>query len=79
VQVSYRGHEITVVREKCLAGYPMVYYGIFRESDDFECTSGCSAGEDKIHDFVRYLKARVDEELASPNPWGENDSAHPMD
>ncbi len=71
----YRGHEIEAKREKCLAGYPLLYYSVFRVSDGLECLSGYTTGSDKVEDFVGYLKARVDNELEFDQPWsGEFDA-----
>lgn len=69
MKVSYRGHEINVYREKCLAGYKLLYYSVFRESDQFECTSGYSEGCDTVRYWIKYLKERIDEELTKKKPW----------
>lgn len=74
MKAKYRGHEISVWREKCLAGYPLLYYSIFRCSDGYECTSGYSEGSDKVSDFMGYMKERIDAELADADPWLEKSS-----
>lgn len=76
MKVSYRGHEIDAHREKCLAGYSLLYFSVFRESDGYECVSDYTTGSDTARDMVGYLKARVDEELASADPWGEKEAAN---
>lgn len=73
MRTVYRGHEITVTREKSMMGETMLFYGIFRQADGFECDSGFSSGGDTVRDMVNGFKKRVDEELASADPWGEND------
>lgn len=71
MKTVYRGHEIDAHREKCLAGYRLLYFSVFRASDGYECLSSFSTGDDKPADMIEYLKQRVDAELASPNPWDE--------
>lgn len=71
MRAIYRGHEIKVWRERCMAGYPLLYYSIFRESDGYECTSGFTEGADTVRDFLGYMRERVDAELADPDPWLE--------
>lgn len=71
MKVVYKGYEIDVRREKCMAGGPMLYYSIFRVSDGYECTSGVTEDESRVQTYVGYMKARVDAELAEDDPWGE--------
>lgn len=73
MKTIYRGHEIEAKREKCLAGYKLLYFSVFRVEDGYECTSGYTTGDDTVKDFTDHLKKRVDAELASSNPWGEKD------
>lgn len=73
MKVSYRGHEIDAHREKCLAGYSLLYFSVYRESDGLECVCGYEDSAEKTRDMVEILKRRVDAELASPNPWSEVD------
>lgn len=72
MKVSYRGHEIKVTREKCMAGYPLLYFSIFRESDLFECMSGYEDSAETVRDKVKQLCERVDAELLEEDPWMEN-------
>jgi hypothetical protein len=71
MKLIYKGHEITVTRERSMAGYSMLYYSVFRESDGYECDSGFSDSDDTVKDFVDMMKERVDAELAEDDPWGE--------
>ncbi|MBO9380217.1 hypothetical protein GG804_25965 [Sphingomonas histidinilytica] len=73
MKTVYRGHEITVTRERCLGGWDQLYYSIFRQSDGYECTSGHTEDESPVPVFVGYMKERVDAELADPDPWGESE------
>ena len=70
MKVVYRGHEIEVTREKCLGGWSELYTSVFRLSDGLECVCAVEDSEEKVVDQVRYMKERIDEELASENPWG---------
>jgi len=71
MKITYRGYEIEAHREKCMAGYSLLYYSIFRESDGFECTSGFQDSSETVPDMINLLKGRVDAELLDPDPWGE--------
>jgi hypothetical protein len=73
MKVIYRGHEIDVRRDKCMAGYSMLYYSIFRVSDWYECTSGFTEDSSTVHQYIKYMKERIDAELADVNPWGEKE------
>lgn len=70
-KVIYRGHEISVERQKSMAGYGLLYYSISRQSDGFECLSDYQDSTEKIRDMIAYLKIRVDDELESLDPWDE--------
>jgi hypothetical protein len=72
MKVFYKGHEINVVKDKCLGGWEQTDYSIFRVSDGFECTSGFADTSDSVRETIKYLKERVDEELKSDDPWGES-------
>ncbi|HZJ99495.1 MAG TPA: hypothetical protein VFC79_05795 [Tissierellaceae bacterium] len=69
MKVVYRGHEIEVTREKCLGGWSELYTSVFRLSDGLECICSVEDSAEKIVDQVRYMKERIDEELALENPW----------
>jgi len=70
---SYRGHEIEAHREESLAGFDLLYWSIFRESDGYECDSGFTYDDSLAADYVDLLKQRVDAELNDENPWRERD------
>lgn len=67
----YRGYEIKVTRERDLGGWRNLYFYIMRESDGRYLVDEFSTGEDRIQDFIGYMKERIDAELASDDPWGE--------
>lgn len=67
MKVEYRGFDIDCSRERCLAGYKLLYYSVFRQSDGYELTSGYTEGSDLVRDYVRYMKNRVDGFLVDPS------------
>jgi hypothetical protein len=71
MKTAYKGHEITVTREKCMGGWSQLFYGVFRISDGHECASGFSSGSETPREFTTILKERIDAELADADPWGE--------
>lgn len=75
MKVIYRGHEIDVHRAKCLGGWPMLYFSVFRVSDGYECLTSFTEGADTVRDYVGYMKERIDAELATDDPWGERKDA----
>lgn len=74
MKTSYKGHEISVDRSESMTGDEMLFYGIFRESDGFECASGFSSGTETETEFTQILKERVDAELAEEDPWAEKET-----
>lgn len=66
MKLVYKGFNIDVTREKCLAGYALVYYSVFRKSDGYEVTSGYSDTSDTVRDFIGFMKTRVDVFIADP-------------
>ena len=78
MRVSYKGHEITVTRERCMGGWDLLYYSIYREADGYECECGFTEDETPIREYVGYMKERIDNELAEDDPWLERlNSASP--
>ena len=77
MKTFYRGHEIEVKRQRSMGGWPMLYYSIFRASDGYECTSGCTEDSTPVREYLKYMKERVDNELAEADPWGEQADKYP--
>jgi len=71
MKVSYRGYEINAHSEKCLGGWEMLYFSIYRESDGYECVSGFSEDSTPPHEYIEHLKQRVDHEIESGTPFEE--------
>jgi hypothetical protein len=74
MRTIYKGHEIIVTRDRCLGGWEMLFYSIFRVSDGYEYTSGFTEDSSTVREYVKYMKERVDNELAEEDPWGEKNS-----
>ena len=74
MKATYKGHEIDVRRERCMGGWPMLYYSIFRVSDGCECTSGFTEDASTVREYVGYMKERIDAELSEADPWGQAES-----
>ncbi len=66
MKVNYRGFDVDAHREKCLAGYDLLYYSVFRKSDGCELTSGYTEGSDTVREYIGYMKDRVDEFIKNP-------------
>ena len=67
MQVSYKGFELTVTRDK--SRNDALDYSIVRESDGLTVQDGTSFGEDKVSDFVGHLKGIVDDFLEDPTAY----------
>lgn len=67
MKVAYKGFDIEVTKEKCLAGYKLHYFSIFRQSDGFEVESGISDDGDTIRTWIGMMKGRVDGFIENPN------------
>ena len=58
MKINYCGFEIEAKREKCLAGYPLLYYSVFQDGREWD--SGFEDSEEKIVDKIKELKEWVD-------------------
>lgn len=72
VKASYRGYTIDVRRERCMAGYHMLYTTIVRDADAFIAEELVEDSDELVQDQVRYMKGRIDAELECEDPWNEN-------
>lgn len=67
MKTIYRGHEIDVTRDKCLAGYSMIYYSIMY--GDYECVSSYQDTRDTVKTITKHLKRWVDSAMEDEFPW----------
>jgi len=68
MKVQYKNYEIEVTKEKCLAGYDMIFYSIFNEGG-FEVTSSFTESEDTIKSIVEDCKEIVDDFILHPEDY----------
>jgi hypothetical protein len=66
VKRVYRGYEIEAHRERCLGGWPLLYFSIFRVRDGRECVAGFEDSSERVVTKMKHLRERVDAELALP-------------
>jgi len=67
---DYRGFEITVKREMCMAGYDLIYYDIFRKSDLWELTSSYRDGG-YVREVMKECEEMVDDYYKNPQEYEE--------
>jgi hypothetical protein len=67
MKVEYKGFDIDVAKEECLAGYKLTYFSVFRKSDGWELTSGYSDDNDTVRTWIGMLKTRVDGFILMPS------------
>lgn len=70
MKANYLGYEIEVTREKCLGGWGMLYFNVYRD-DGLECICDFEDSDEKIVDKIKQLKEQIDNELLEADPWGE--------
>lgn len=73
MKVNYKGFEIEANRKESLAGYSMIYYSVFRKSDDWELTSSYEDSEDTIRDIIEGLKNIVDDYIENPEDYEDEE------
>ena len=66
MKVLYRGFEIDCHREKCMAGYQLLYFTVYRKPDGYELICDYTSGDDNVRDYVGYMKNRVDGFIEDP-------------
>jgi len=81
MKVNYRGFEIDAHREKCMAGYPLLYFYVMRISDGFFVEDSYTEGSDRVVDYIGYMKDRVDGFIADPKEeelqsYGQSDEEY---
>lgn len=69
MKTVYKGFEVEVKREKCLAGYPMLYFTVMRQSDGWYMIDSFSDSEDTVREMIADLKKSVDDYLENPEDW----------
>jgi hypothetical protein len=72
VKVKYRGFEIDVRREKSMGGDVNVYFSVYGLTSGLPCLADSFENSaDLVRDYVKWMKARVDEYHANPAMYEE--------
>jgi len=74
--VNYKGFEIDVTKEKCMAGYDLVYRSVFRMSDGYQLVGDFSDDNDTIREHVGFMKHRIDEYLSDPEQYEKDEEEY---
>lgn len=61
MKVEYRGFNLEAKREKCVAGYPLVYFSVVRISDKRIMADSFADTADSVRTIIRCLKNRADQ------------------
>lgn len=69
MKANYRGFEIEATRERALGGWSSIYYTVIRTSDGWFLSDGFTEAEDKIRDFIGYLKEDIDHYYENPSDY----------
>ena len=69
----YRGYTLEVKREKCMAGYNLLYYNITRDSDGYMPVDSFEDSNEKVWDKVKQLIQRINSEHLEEDPWLEKE------
>lgn len=71
---DYRGFELNAKREKSMGGDDFLFFFIMRKSDKWLLTDSFTSGDETPREYMKYLKAQVDEYYQKPLEWvSEND------
>ena len=65
MKTTYKGYDIEVNREECMAGYDLVYFSVFRISDGLEVIADFVDSADTVRTLMQCMKDRVDEFIAT--------------
>jgi len=74
MKTNYRGYEIDVRREKCLAGYMLMYVSILRIDDGYIAEYYPYDGGETVREMIALMKERIDNELNTDDPWLEKEN-----
>jgi hypothetical protein len=66
---NYKGFEINVRREKCLGGWPMLYFDIFRLSDGWHFVGNFEDSRETVKDKIKQCREMVDDYFENPQEY----------
>ena len=58
---NYRGYKLEARREKCMAGYSLVYFSATRMSDRWVAIDSFADTSDTVRTIIKFLRDRVDD------------------
>jgi hypothetical protein len=68
---TYKGFEIIVKRDKCLGGWSMLYYDVFRIKDGYHLVGNFEDSAETVRGKIKQCKDIVDDYLADPKSYDE--------
>lgn len=71
MRVSYKGFEVEVKRDKCLAGYSMLYYTVFQIESGFCLADGFEDSSETTRGKVKQLKLLIDDYIENPDGYDQ--------
>jgi hypothetical protein len=69
MKVTYKGFEIEARRERCMAGYKLLYYHVTRLSDRWVPIDSFEDSAETVRDMIGYMKHRVDDIIENPQDY----------
>lgn len=73
MRTKYKGYLILVNREKCNAGYSLIYFSVYSKSG-YECICDFEDSEEHVMTVAKDLKRMIDEEIKNKTFFGEFDT-----
>jgi hypothetical protein len=73
MKIDYKGFEISVEREKSLAGYDMLFFYIMRKSDTWFLVDSFEDSEETIKNKIEHMKETIDDYLKNPEDYEDDD------
>jgi hypothetical protein len=74
--VNYKGFEIDVRREECMAGYDLVYRNVFRTEDGWQFWGDYCDDGDTVRTHIKSMKFQIDEYLKDPEQYEKDRDAY---
>lgn len=72
MKVTYKGFEIEVKRDKCLAGYSMLYYTVFQIKNGLCLADSFEDSDETVREKIKQLKSLVDDYIENPDDYDQD-------